>query len=697
MQCLTASRFRCIIPTPSPSLAETLFATTTKPLTSTATDKVAVAPVGPPNQRWKRAATICALSLLAPIVLYVSMSIDGAWPVIFVALVPWLLLVLTTQRMAPMIGYLALFPGFYAMHREVGNVFAAYPALCLVPFVPAIVGGGYALRVLAKRTALPLTLMVGLLWSAGELVRNTQIVPGWHRLATALHAQLWALQVCDLFGMAALSFAIACSSGAVAALILRRYWPDSRPRHASARSELLAVTAVWIVVASYGAYRLHEGKRTIIQGPRVMVVQSDDFNDREVFPTQSSGIRGLFATTSSALRSAAPSERPALIAWPESVLDGTISPEFTEVPATDAMAQRLLRAEQISHDSATDRSRIALAQTQGRAQRQAVTSMVRSFGVPLIVGGGASTVRRGQWQRMNSAFLIEPGQDVPTARHDKMTLFFGYEWLPWSESSVGALRAAHQWLLRAHNAQPQWPPWIAAGDSPTLFSVEGARFAVPICFETEWPDFAFYPSISGENKPDFWLQIANDWWGNHSDDVLRSVRFNIFRAVEARVTVARSGNGGFTGFVAPTGEVYGVVGGPRMARMPGVGRPELPWIARYKALNEELQERLSTQAQRANNTVATQQQIDSLSEQLRSLRRQIRQLLLRSRTTGASIEHVRIDRRRSPYARMKGASDTVLQAGFWLALLAAWRLERRSRSKPSDSKDSRQTDDPQGV
>lgn len=609
------------------------------------------------------------------------MSIDRAWPVVFVALVPWLLLVLTTQRWAPLIGYLAIFPGFYAMHREVGQVFAAYPALCLVPFIPAIVGGGYALRVMAKRTAFPLTLMVGLLWAAGELVRNTQIVPGWHRLATALHAQLWALQVCDLFGMAALSFAIACTSGTFAALILRRYWPESRPRHASVRSELLAVAAVWIFVASYGSYRLHEGKSTIVQGPRVMVVQSDDFNDRKIFPTQSSGIRGLLASTSNALRATAPSERPTLIAWPESVLEATISPEFTEVPATDAMAHRLLKAEEISGDSETDRSRIALAQTQGRAQRQAVTGMVQTFGVPLIVGGGASTIRRGQWQRLNSAFLLEPGQAVPTARHDKMMLFFGYEWLPWSESSVGVLRSAHQWLLNAHNAQPHWPPWIAAGDTPTLFSLNGTRFAVPICFETEWPDFAFYPSISGDNKPDFWLQIANDWWGNHTDDVLRSVRFNIFRAVEARVTIARSANGGFTGFVAPTGEVYGVVGGPRMAQMPGIGRPELPLIDRYKTLSRQRQQLRSQQAQQPNNSLAIQQQVASLDGQLRSLRREIRQLILRSRTTGASNEHVRIDRRQSPYARMKGASDTLLQVGFWLTLVVAWGLERRARSK----------------
>ncbi len=635
----------------------------------------------PPRVQWRPAALGWMLVALAPIFLYIPLSFDRAWPLIFVALVPWLLVVLTTTRGAVWVGYLTLFPAYYAMHREVGHVFAAYPTLCLVPFFPALVGSAYVLRVLAKRSAVPLTLLVGPIWAAGELVRNTQIVPGWHRLATALHAQLWALQVCDLGGMATLSLAIASSSGFIAAVILRRYWPQTRIRHASMRSELLAVTGVWIFVASYGAYRLHEGRGTIVEGPRVMVVQSDDFDDRELFGSQSSRVRGLFSTSINALRNTPPNERPVLIAWPESVLDGTISPEFTEAAPTQTMVRRLLKQSEQSGNPAQDLLQLTVAQTQGRAERQAVTSMAQLLGAPLVVGGSAALVRRGQWQRFNSAYLLKPGQTAPAARHDKMMLFFGYEWLPWSESQVGILRAAHQWLLSTHNAQRNWPSWLAAGEQPTLFTVNQTRFAVPICFETEWPDFGFYPSISGDNKPDFWLQIANDWWGNHTDDVLRSVRFNIFRAVEARVTVARSANGGFTGFVAPTGEVYGVVGGPRMAHMPGAGRPELPLIDRYRALSREQERLRATQIEQPQNTATIQQQVNALTEQLSSLRRQIRALTARSRLTGASTERVRIDHRRSPYMRMKGATDKLLQLGFWLAVLGCVVVERRERRK----------------
>jgi apolipoprotein N-acyltransferase len=102
----------------------------------------------------------------------------------------------------------------------------------------------------------------------------------------------------------------------------------------------------------------------------------------------------------------------------------------------------------------------------------------------------------------------------------------------------------------------------------------------------------------------------------------------VFRAVEARVGIARSTNAGVTAFVSPSGEVYAVAGGPGAAAMP---RDE-------RALR-----------QGANAVAVTRR--------------------------------VRLDRRRSIYVATRGLTDDALLGLWWCALAwSLWSAGRRRRS-----------------
>jgi apolipoprotein N-acyltransferase len=619
--------------------------------------------------------TLLALAALSVLALYACLSFERCWPIAFVALAPWTLLVLLAPKRRALWALVAVMPAYAAMHLQIGRIAWAFHPIVTVFVAVALAGTAHVFVALARGTKVPLALLVAPLWTAAEMVRSNELIPPWHRLATALYAQGWSLQVCDLGGMSALTFALAVSSGAAAACALVRFWPALLPHRRSVRGELVAAAVTWAFVAAYGWYRLDQAKHTTRDGPLVMVVQSDYFANGVEAPMPRPRWHELAALTTAAL---ARGPKPALIVWPEWSLGASIEASFLRATPDAAMAATL-EPHAASQNELIAITQLRRQQAEGAALWAWLSLAVRRFDAPLLVGGPAIAERAGAWRRYNAAFLVEPGAAQPTQRHDKITPFPVYEAIPWDDVSWGPLRWLHDRLATARSQRADWPAMIDRGRGARTMTVQNYRVATPICFETETPEFEFEPGLSGADRPDFWVQIANDAWGERSDDTLRAFRFNVFRSVETRVTIARSANASVTGFTDPSGAIYGVVGGDQAARMPAAGRPERAALATLRALQSE-RAQLEQAIERAPADAPMEREraeLAALIERSGVLRRQARDAARSVARVGASVERVRVDSRRTVYVATRGASDRILVAAWWCAvLLCAARASR---------------------
>jgi apolipoprotein N-acyltransferase len=103
---------------------------------------------------------------------------------------------------------------------------------------------------------------------------------------------------------------------------------------------------------------------------------------------------------------------------------------------------------------------------------------------------------------------------------------------------------------------------------------ETYRFGVPICYEDVMPyvcrRFVWGPD-SKSKRVDFLLNISNDGWFLHRNELPQHFAICTFRAVENRVGVARAVNTGISGFIRPDGRAHDKLGvgevGTRVARI----------------------------------------------------------------------------------------------------------------------------------
>ncbi len=90
------------------------------------------------------------------------------------------------------------------------------------------------------------------------------------------------------------------------------------------------------------------------------------------------------------------------------------------------------------------------------------------------------------------------------------------------------------------------------GKEYKIFSYKGKEFSVLICFEDIFPlfvsDFA--------KKDDFLINITNDAWYGGNPECNQHLSMVVFRAVENRISIARSANTGISGWVSYKGDIH---------------------------------------------------------------------------------------------------------------------------------------------
>ena len=426
-----------------------------------------------------------------------------------------------------------------------------------------------------------------------------------------------------------------------------------------------ATLLVWAGVAVYGAYRLAESRTTMRPGPAIGVVQPDvvyanniaDGFDPDLLRQQLQGLSEQSAREPLA---------PSLIVWPEAIgPDASLNQEFLEAPYEEARAAAWLGFNSLAQVPPAQRSLLRPRWEEDlTALRKGETDFrrwVADLKVPVLLGAVAMVPRANDagecWSRFNAALLYTPEAGQAPRKQYKIGLFPLQEAVPWP--GTRAHRWLRDWLAQRGTMTPRH--WLTPGRERLIFELPdrhggaGApplRYVISFCSESLRPETtaSFVTRRDGAKPVDLLINLGNE--GGFQRNREQPFHFSLlpFRAVEARVAVAQSVNTGISGFVKPTGEIYGVVTNGRGQYWTGRGAPELPLIANLVRLRRERADEIARDpalARRVNADIA----------RIEALRRAVG-------IVGQSTQTVYTDSRVTLYSR----------SGDWFAklLLALW-------------------------
>ena len=512
-----------------------------------------------------------------------------AWPLVFVGVAPLAVVMVSTRR-AWQGALLAFAAGaiFWACGEaflSVNNPYGVALLACWQGFTIALVTMGT--RWCHRRFGVPVALVLPVTWVGAEYLRILGPF-GFPIASLALpcHRQLWMIQVCYWGGLYALSFPVAMVNGVLADVCLAQPWRWGAWRRPPSRVAAgAAVTlVVWMGVAGYGAYRLAEAHHTVRPGPVVSVVQPDVVYAANI----AQGFdRDLLRQQMQELSEQAGRQHPApsLIVWPEAI--GPVpdfNRELRDAPFDEGLAAILLGFRSLAAIPVAERPNLrAVWESEMEARQQLETEFrqwVTALNVPVLLGSRvwlpSAEQKEAPWQVFNAAVLFTPQEGQSLQRQFKNRLFPLQEWLPWPNTMV------HRWLRDQIAARGRLARrlWLTPGRERTVFELPAShgpadgnvpeappvtqrpvRYVVSLCSEGLFPQStaSFLGHADGAKSADLLLNIASHGGFQRNRELPMQFALLPFRAVEGRVGVAQSANTGISGYVKPTGEIYGLV------------------------------------------------------------------------------------------------------------------------------------------
>ncbi len=464
----------------------------------------------------------------------------------WVALVPWLMLVRAELRNAlrysiAWLSGLALFvPALSWMRVAHESMFYSWLGLALYCswYFPLAL---WLIRRLDRRTRLPLTLTVPLVWTALEYVRST-LAGGfaWYLLGQTQHAALPVIQVADLAGVLGVTFLVAAVNGLAAEAVSRLAfvraavgWPADGGR-ARLRPQAVGVAAALAAVLVYGGWRLSQDAGT--PGPHVALLQTRIYQNERLAadsaaqsPDREQARESVQEQTGRlTVQATESSPKPDLIIWPETTFPADWKDVAANAPAGEALTKWREEMDFLQRD---------------------VHRVAENTGTNILLGLNSWVFgAEGKPRRFNSAVLVSPTAQT-TTRYDKIHLVPFGEYVP--------LRDTLPFLKEL--APYDYDYSLAAGDMPTRFRLPaGGReytFGVLICYEDSDAPLARQYVRPGEPPVDFLVNISNDGWFMHTAEHAQHLAVSRFRAVECRRALVRAVNGGISAVLDGSGRV----------------------------------------------------------------------------------------------------------------------------------------------
>jgi len=454
------------------------------------------------------------------------------------------------------------------------------------------------------------------------------------------------IQIADLGGIYLVSFAIASVNGALADVLIGGW--------KRARFSVAGVALLWIAIACYGAYRLHESQQTMRPGPVIGVIQSD-------IPMTGGIQHGfdsrLFLKEMLALsdQSAASRPFPQLIVWPEAMAAvPPLNREWLQAPNGDGAS-------------------LAASQEFERALRDWTTRA----NIPLLVGTEAIVPQRDNPKAAeirNSAIRFDPGLGQNAERQDKQRLFPLAETIPFRGTFIQTLLeqsvASHSSIALGAGFTPGEQRHVfellQGGADPA--AAGPLHYTISMCIELCYAESCgtFLQNARGGKVADFFVNMSNDGIFQRNRAEVWHASMSAFRAVEARAGIARCSNTGISGFVKPTGEMYGEVVNARGQSWTGLGAPELPRIAALVKYRRDHAADLSTDPALAAHVTS---EIAAIEELRRA-----------AGVSGQSTQPVYVDSRHTLYSRIGDIFSWALVLFTGAGLLALFGQTARRAS-----------------
>ncbi len=517
---------------------------------------------------WPKSLLCTACFVLSVILLTVIQPPFGFSFLAWIALVPFVIGCLINDKIRPTV----LTAYLVSLVYWLGNLYWLEPVtipgwivLCfyLAIYWPMI---AICLRYCAIRRV-PLWFSLPILLVGAEALQGWLFKGfGWRYLAHSQYESVTIIQIADIFGAAGVSFLIAMVNGLIADVVisrkdirLRRNYGGQAPARRINNNIYLKklgvfaplwqrpanlaglFLAVFILIAAilYGRYRISQTADFLQSGPRIGVVQSNVPVEagEEIEPVEQTFLNMLIDSRDCLL-----SAKPALIIWPETMVEAVLDDSYLKLVAEDDTAK-------IFHNALVRHS---------------------NEGVYLLVGAFAGNAERVNDKielktSYNSAFLYEPNNIGLRQHYNKVHLVPFGEYIPFKD--VLPFLSRYLMKLTPYN----YDYTIDAGDEYTVFEIKGRnrvyRFGVMICYEDTVPKIARKLALdkNKKNKQIDWLvNISNDGWFVRQKknkieptvELAQHMAICVFRAVENHVPVIRSVNTGISCYIDSLGRIH---------------------------------------------------------------------------------------------------------------------------------------------
>jgi apolipoprotein N-acyltransferase len=426
----------------------------------------------------------------------------------WLALVPlFLALSGTDRKQAFLLSWAAGFCFFGTIYHW-GFVFGVHVWLAISLWQGFYMGlcGAFIAPALDNKSGYLRILLPALIWTGYEYVRSLGLLGlNWGSLAYSQFRFLAIIQVAGLTGMYGISFMIALFNSMIAELLMlihrnRGTHPLHVLRETVARDRAFAITALLALLIPLAA--LCYGFGVIIRDharehlyPRIRISTVQPNMDMCLKWDPFVQRRTLDALEGLTVKGK--EQGGSLFFWPETAIP-------TVFPHNLPVRNRIL--------SFAARERIYLL-------------------------AGAPTPGPGN-HTFNAAYLITPEGAIAESYSKRHIVPFG-EFLPLEKY----LRKYHL-FDRVQNNLPG-PAW-------KIFTTPMARFAVLICFESDFPDIA---RINIQRGAQFLAVITNDAWFERSSAAEHHISWDVLRAAENHANIVQSANTGICAFIDYNGRI----------------------------------------------------------------------------------------------------------------------------------------------
>jgi apolipoprotein N-acyltransferase len=474
--------------------------------------------------------------LTASLLVWAALPPVDAWPLAWIATVPWILLVRRTTLpgrrpyrslwLAGFVFWMATLHWLRLPHWATSFGWVAL-SFYLAFYVPLFVGLS---RVAVHRLGVSVVAAAPVVFAGLELAR-AHVLGGFSMgaLAHTQHRWIALVQLADLAGEYSVTFLVVLVAACVARMLPldgRRWavWPA-----------VLAVLAVSATLV-YGTIRA--GFEPSTPGPRVALIQGSIDTELKFDPARELEVHEHYlALTRRALSAYTDLD---LIVWPETMFRSAL---VTFEPGAPPPAEW----------DGTPEKFTELINEAGPASRMAMGSIARGCRLPVVLGVDTLHYGRDRLHRYNSAAYMD-AQGNLLARYDKVhPVMFG-EYVP--------LADRYPWLAQLTPLRSS----LDFGAGPVSFELGKFCLAPDICYESVLSHL-----IRGQvnrlaaagRPPDVLLNLTNDGWFWGSSELDLHLRCGVFRAIECRRPLLAAANTGFSAWIDSNGRI--VKQGPRRA------------------------------------------------------------------------------------------------------------------------------------